>query len=154
MRGVGTRYADEAAYFIEALRRQPAGSTAAAHREAIGLVLIRTAKQVAAFVAVNPQLHRCRHLGDVRHIEDDELRIRRRGIIIEVGVEHCRPSATAHAMAVEHQLAGRHDLGAAAVALDIILRRRIAFERLRRCSRRTREPIDKNAQRQPHLTYR
>lgn len=90
MRCIGMRGADEAANLIEPLRREPAGSPSAMYGKAVGLVLVGADELVTAFVTVNPKFDGGWDLGDVRHVQDDELPIGRGGIVVEIGVEHRR----------------------------------------------------------------
>jgi hypothetical protein len=118
VRPVRPRGADELAHLLKSRSIEPAFVSAAANGVAIGFVLVGTDEFVAAFMTVDPELHGRRYFLNIRHVENDELPIRRRGIVVEIGVEHGRIAAANHTVPFEDKLTIGNHGGAAPVSLD------------------------------------
>jgi hypothetical protein len=109
MKPVTSRSADEVAHLIQARWGQPSSGAAAAYRIAISLGFVGSPDLMEALMSVDPQLDRRRDSGDVSHVQNDKLRGRCRGIVIEVRIKHGREATARHAMTVKHKPACRHD---------------------------------------------
>src|SRR5262245_246813 len=127
MHRVSLELRDEDANVLHALRVEPAPFHAAPDGEQIGLGLVGADELMAAFVAVDVELHLTGQAADLVGVEDEEAG---KGAAprIEIGIEHRRPLAAIDRLAVDAQRAvwNHGGLRASLLHVSVNARSRIA----------------------------